>query len=75
MAAKQGTLIVKSHPSGATATIDNESKITPTIFGLRIRPLPYDVKIEKAGFDDYIHKVIIKNDVEIEIDVTLTKTI
>lgn len=74
MAKKSGTLIVRSNPSGATATIDDVSKITPAIFDLKSKALPYSVKIEKVGYDDNIHKVVIQSDTQIEINITLTKT-
>ncbi len=74
MARKIGTLIVRSDPSGATATIDDVSKITPAVFDLKSKALPYNVKIEKVGYDDHIRKVVIQGDTQIEINITLTET-
>lgn len=74
MAKKTGTLTVRSDPSGATVTIDDISKITPAIFDLKSKALPYDIIIEKAGYDDYIHKVIIRENAKIEINAVLNKT-
>ncbi len=73
MTKKIGTLIVRSNPSGATATIDDVSKITPAIFDLKSKALPYDVKIEKVGYNDHINKVIIQGDIQIEINIVLCK--
>lgn len=74
MAKKLGTLIVRSNPSGATATIDNVSKITPVVFDLKCKVSPYSIKIEKVGYDDYIHKVIVRDDKQIKINIALIKT-
>lgn len=74
MAKKSGTLIVRSNPSYAIVTIDSISKTTPAVFDLKSKALPYNVKIEKVGYDDYIHKVIIQDNVQIEINIVLTKT-
>ena len=71
----KGTLIIRSDPSDATVTIGDRSKVTPAIFDLRSKTLPYDIIIEKAGYDDNTHKVIIKKDSKIEIDAVLNKTI
>ena len=70
-----GTLIIRSDPSDATVTIGDKYKMTPAIFDLRSKDLPYDIIIEKAGYDDYVHKVIITKDAKIEINATLNKTI
>jgi len=74
MAKKTGTLTVKSDPSGATVTIDDISMITPATFDLKSKALPYNVIIEKAGYDDYIHKAIIRENAKIEINAVLDKT-
>lgn len=74
MARKIGTLIVRSDPSGATATIDDVSKMTPAVFDLKSKALPYNIKIEKVGYDDRIHKVVIQGDTQIEINIVLTET-
>lgn len=73
MAKKSGTLIVRSDPSGATTTIGDAVKITPAIFDLKSKVVPYDVKIEKVGYNDHIHKVIIRDNAQIEINITLYK--
>lgn len=75
MAKKLGTLIVRSNPSGATATINDISKITPAVFDLKSKVLPYDIKIEKVGYNDHIHKAIVQYDTQIEINIVLTKII
>lgn len=73
MAKKIGILIVRSNPSGATATIDDVSKITPAVFDLKSKVAPYDIKIEKVGYNDDIHKVIVRDNAQIEINITLYK--
>jgi len=74
MAKKTGILTVRSDPSGATVTIDDMSKITPAIFDLKSKALPYNIIIEKAGYNDYTHKVIIREKTKIEINAILDKT-
>lgn len=74
MAAKRGTLIVKSEPSGAIVVINDESKTTPAIFDLKVKAQPYTIRIEKAGYDDSIRKAIILEGSKIEIGVILIKT-
>ena len=77
MAKKSGTgiLIVRSDPSDAAVIIGDRYKTTPAIFDLRSKEMPYDIVIEKAGYDDYIHKVVITKDAKIEINAILNKTI
>lgn len=74
MARKIGTLIVRSDPSGATVKIDDIIKITPAVFDLKSKALPYDIKIEKVGYDDCIRKVFIQGDAQLEINIALTET-
>lgn len=70
-----GTLIVRSDPPDAAVIIGDKYKTTPAIFDLRSKPAPYDIVIEKAGYDDYVQKVIIAKDAKIEINAILNKTI
>lgn len=74
MAAKRGTLIVRSEPSNAIVIIDDDNKTSPAIFDLKVRAQPYNIRIEKVGYDDYINKIIIHEGSKIEIDAILTKT-
>lgn len=74
MAAKRGTLIVRSEPSGAIVIIDDASKTTPAVFDLRAKIQPYIIRIEKIGYDDYIRKVVIGEGSKIEIKTVLTRT-
>ena len=71
----KGTLIIRSDPSDATVTIGDKYKMTPAIFDLRSKELPYDIIIERAGYDDYVDKVIITKDAKIEIKAILNKTV
>lgn len=71
MTKKLGTLTVRSEPSDATATVGDMCKITPAIFDLRSKATPYTVIIEKAGYNDYTHKVSIREGDKIEISAQL----
>ena len=71
---KFGTLIIRSDPSGAIVTIGDTNKLTPALFDLRGRTSPYDIIIEKIGYDDYINKVIVQSGAKIEMNITLCTT-
>lgn len=71
---KYGTLIIRSDPPDAMVTIDNIIKTTPAIFDLKGRTPPYNIIIEKLGYNDHIQKVVVPNGAKIEINAVLTKT-
>jgi hypothetical protein len=68
-----GTIIVRTKPSGAMVTIEGISRITPTIFDIEGRELPYDVEIKMDGYEDYIQQIVVPKGSEIRIDVALCK--
>jgi len=71
---KHGILTIMSDPSDAMVTINDVIKSTPALFKLRSKVLPYEVMIEKAGYDDCIKKVLIQAGTNIEMSIILTKT-
>lgn len=71
---KHGILTIRSDPSGAIVTINDVIKSTPALFELRGRSLPYNIVIEKVGYDDYIQKVVIQAGANMEMNIALTKT-
>jgi hypothetical protein len=70
---RDGTIIVRTKPSGAIVTIEGESKTTPAIFEVEGRELPYDIHIKTDGYEDYIQKIVVPKGSEIRIDITSTK--
>lgn len=66
-----GTLIIRSNPSDAMVIIEGTSKITPAIFDLKNRKLPYNVTIKKVGYDKYTNSVVISKGSKIEINAVL----
>jgi len=70
---KHGTLTVRSNPSGAIASVNNKSKMTPAMFDLIEKKLPYKVTIEMYGYEDYFQKVLIQRGSKIEISAVLTE--
>lgn len=70
---KYGSIMIRSNPSGAIVTIGDISKTTPAIFDLKTKPSAYSVKIEKAGYFDSMHKVVISGGAKIEINAVLTE--
>lgn len=73
MVSKYGTLIIRSNPSDAIVIIDDVIKTTPAVFDLKCKSLPYNITIEKVGYDDHIQKVVVQNGSKIEISAKLTK--
>lgn len=73
MVSKYGTLIIRSDPSDAIVIVNGIIKTTPALFDLRGKPLPYNVTIEKVGYDDYTQKVVVQSGSKIEISAILTK--
>ena len=67
MADDHGTLIVRSNPSGATIIVEGISKMSPAIFDLKGRVLPYNITIKKIGYDKYIKSVVISSGTKIEL--------
>jgi hypothetical protein len=68
-----GTIIVRTKPSGAIVTLQGENKTTPAIFDVEGRELHYNVDIKMDGYEDYIQKIVVPKGSEIRIDITLTK--
>lgn len=70
---RDGTIIVRTKPSGAVVTVEGESKNTPAIFDVEGRKLPYNIEIKIDGYEDHTQKVVVPKGSEIRINVTLTK--
>lgn len=70
---RDGTIIVRTKPSGAIVTVEGENKATPSIFDVEGRESPYNIDIKMDGYEDYTEKVVIPKESEIRINVTLTK--
>ena len=70
---RDGTIIVRTKPSGAIVTVEGESKTTPAIFDVEGRELPYNIDIKMDGYEDHTQKIVVPKGSEIRINVTLTK--
>jgi hypothetical protein len=70
---RDGTIIVRTNPSGAIVTVEGESKTTPAIFVVEGRELPYDIHIKMDGYDGYTQIVVVPKESEIMIDIALAK--
>lgn len=68
-----GTIIVRTKPSGAIVTVEEESKTTPAIFDVEGRELHYDIHIKTDGYDGYTQRVVVPKGSEIRIETILTK--
>lgn len=58
-------LIVRTKPSGAIVTVEEESKTR--IFDVEGRELPYDIHIKTDGYDGYTQRVVVPKRSEIRI--------
>lgn len=68
-----GTIIVRTKPSGAIVTVEGESKTTPAIFDVEGRELSYNIDINMDGYEDHTQKVVVPKGSEIRVDIMLTK--
>jgi len=67
---KEGTLIIKSNPSGATVYINNDKKgLTP--LKISLSPGSYNLKIEKEDYLTYTDSIVLKENATIEKDYSL----
>ena len=68
-----GTVIMRTKPSGAVVTIEGISRTTPAIFDIEGRVSPYNIEIKMDGYEDHVQKVVVPKGSEIRVDKKLCK--